>query len=125
MQEIRKYSGKEEVRLNSVKLNGNTRDGYSLDITYLVEDLDRVERYALPRVYLPINKYGFVIDSERIGFEDVVRADVGFGPTKLLRDDKGVCFTVKTIKEKTKEMTLEEIEKKLGHKVKIISEEEN
>ena len=40
---------------------------------------------------------------------------------RLLPDETDSAFTVKTIKTKTKEMTLEEIEKKLGHKVKIVN----
>lgn len=42
--------------------------------------------------------------------------------THLEPDSKGHCFTLTTIKKKAQEMTLSEIEEKLGHKVKIISE---
>jgi hypothetical protein len=51
-------------------------------------------------------------------------ANVGFGPFKMLGADGcecNPCYTMKTIKTKVKEMTLEEIEKKLGHKVKIVN----
>ena len=55
--------------------------------------------------------------------------NLGFGRFDCLygEDPKGVAtdavgiFFVETIKEKTQEMTLEEIEKKLGYKVKIVS----
>ena len=36
-------------------------------------------------------------------------------------DLAGGLFTVKLVKEKVQEMTVEEIEKKLGHKIKIVS----
>ena len=34
-------------------------------------------------------------------------------------------FSIKLIEEKTKEMTIEEIEKKLGHKIKIVNKKED
>ena len=47
----------------------------------------------------------------------------GLGDLSLYSDDDGYLYHEKIIEEKTKEMTLEEIEKKLGHKVKIVSKE--
>lgn len=38
-------------------------------------------------------------------------------------DEKNNLFTIELIKEKVHEMTIEEIEKRLGHKVKIISKQ--
>lgn len=54
------------------------------------------------------------------GCHDFVFANIGFGDRELISKD-GVYYTVKLLKTKTKEMTLDEIEKKLGHKVKIIN----
>lgn len=36
-------------------------------------------------------------------------------------DEKNNLFTIELVKEKIQEMTIEEIEKKFGHKIKIIS----
>ena len=47
--------------------------------------------------------------------------DVGFGPARLDVDADGHAYYERVIKTKTKEMTLEEIEKELGHKVKIVN----
>ena len=122
MNEIYKNQTNAKVSLDTVRLNHDGRDGFSLHMEYIVEDENRVERYIFPYVRLPIQKDRFAITTE-FGF---MMADVGFGTTRLLPDPdfSNTSFTVKTIKEKTKEMTLEEIEKKLGHKVKIISKEE-
>ena len=127
MQEIRKHLNNEDVQLESVCLNHDD-DGYSLNIVYLVEDETCVERYTLSRVRLPINNYSFTIKAEDYGFRRNPKVDVGFGFRELLPDADGFCYIVDLIenkpKEMTLEMTLEEIEKKLGHKVKIISKEE-
>jgi hypothetical protein len=48
-------------------------------------------------------------------------ADIGFGDMQLLPDDDGNAYYVRVLETKTKEMTLDEIEKKLGHKVKIVN----
>ena len=39
----------------------------------------------------------------------------------IVKDSKDNFFTIEVIKEKVYEMSVEEIEKKLGHKIKIIS----
>ena len=39
----------------------------------------------------------------------------------IFPDSNGHFLTVNCIKEKVQEMTVEEIEKKLGHKIKIVS----
>lgn len=125
-------SGKHKVSVSvkDVKLVRNDND-YALDITYIADAPDRVEELHIPRVVLPINpervRISETIDDHFCGPycppAHIFRADLGFGSMPIELHD-GAAFTIKTIKEKTKEMTLEEIEKKLGHKVKIISKEE-
>lgn len=61
------------------------------------------ERKAVVTLYKPLGRYG-----EDISF------DVSKTPT-------GELFNITLIKEKVQEMTVEEIEKKLGHKIKIVS----
>lgn len=122
-------------KLKDVKLykEDNT---YFLDVTYL-EDTDLyVKEVNIPKVLLPINNtfsldisYEGEIGSPRI--TEKVELNLPFD-IKLPVYKEGASefsclyghyFTEKIIKEKTKEMTLSEIEKKLGHKVKLISEE--
>lgn len=107
-----------KITLTNVKLN-NDQYGYSLALTYNIEDLGKVTELHIPKVSLPFKDYKLVI--ERPYAYGNMFADVGFGRVELLPGDDKNYFTIKTIKEKTKEMTLAEIEKKLGHKVKIVN----
>ena len=107
-----------KAALTKVKLN-NDQYGYSLALTYIIENLGEVTELHIPRVFLPFKDYNLTI--ERPCAYDDMFADLGFGKVRLLPGDDMNYFTTKVIKTKTKEMTLEEIEKKLGHKVKIVN----
>lgn len=107
-----------------------------LDITYELEDNKAIEELHIPRVEIPLFVGGYPAierknDPDYDGLvpawfplREVVCLNTG-NDTKLKihRDSHGNYFTFKTIKEKTQEMTIAEIEKKLGHKIKIISED--
>lgn len=109
----------DKVKLVDVKLN-NDIYGYSLALTYNIESAESISEFHIPRVSLPFTERGITI--ERGGYSpDMVRADLGFGMMPLRAGKDGHYFTSKVLKTKTQEMTLEEIEKKLGHKVKLVS----
>lgn len=108
-----------KVKITDVKLN-NDSYGYSLALTYNIETLGEVTELHIPRVYLPFRNYNLTIERPSYICDDMF-ADLGFGKVRLLPGDDTNYFTTKVIKTKTKEMTLEEIEKKLGHKVKIVN----
>ena len=113
----------EKVELKDVKLVKNSY-GYCLDMTYRVEDDAMVREVHIPYLQLPISPYIFEIQNDWDEYCSFYTADVGFGPMRMFGTvvkDKGECYNIKVIKEKTKEMTLAEIEKKLGHKVKIVN----
>jgi hypothetical protein len=113
----------EKVELRDVKLIKNNY-GYCLNLTYRVEDNTQIRDFNIPCLHLPISFKRFMIRTERDQFFENYVADVGFGNMNMLPGSIGCdspAYTIKTIKEKTKEMTLEEIEKKLGHKVKIVN----
>lgn len=117
----------------SIKLTGAIlkkeckTDEYTLDLTYILDSPTKTQALHIPRVVLPLNTKCINFDR----YDDVYHilpewnyfVDLGFGEMRLLPDKDGLAFRIKTIEEKTKEMTLEEIEKKLGHKVKIVSKE--
>jgi len=110
-----------KVDLTNVALKKNFY-GYCLDVKYRIETPERVEECHIPCVYLPISSKGFEITTEDdwgMGVDRTV--NIGFGNMNLMPDKDGNTYYIKSIKEKTKEMTLEEIEKKLGHKVKIVN----
>ena len=99
-------------------------DGYELDLTYRLDCPTATQELRIPRLLVPLNTdvikiYGFGDCSS--GFANEYSADLGFGEMKLLPDENGAAYIIKTIEEKPKEMTLDEIEKKLGHKVKIVN----
>lgn len=113
----------EKVELKDVKLIKNSY-GYCLDMTYRVEDDTEIREVHIPYLQLPISPHIFEIRNDWDEYSSFYVADVGFGPMRMfgtVAKDKGETFIIKVIKEKTKEMTLAEIEKKLGHKVKIVN----
>ena len=88
-----------KINLIDVKLN-NDKYGYSLALTYRVETLGEVSELHIPRVVLPLKeKY---IQIER--YVDLVRTDVCLGMTRLMPGEDGCFYTIKTVKEKTKEI---------------------
>ena len=112
-----------KMSLKKVKLVEDGGYGYALDVTWTIETPERIQEFNIPRVWLPISN-GLRISSDEDYYGGQRRtADIGFGDMAIGFNNHDPVFTIKTIEEKTKEMTLEEIEKKLGHKVKIISKE--
>jgi hypothetical protein len=129
-----------DVRIKNVNLY-TERDAcsrvvkYYLDVTYQTENLECVCDIHIPKIELPISN-DIMISRERVPFDEynpnptlyVVKdtVDLGFGPLPLKyikgEHSEPVLYTVKVIKEKTKKMTVAEIEKALGHKVEIVSE---
>lgn len=84
---------------------------YYFSITYIRTDEFGKQEINYPRVYLPIVS---IVMSDSF-------LDIGLGELPLKPGPDGKLFTVKQIEEYPREMTLEEIEKQLGHKVKIVS----
>ena len=102
---------------------------YCLDLTYIVETEHDIQEVHIPKIRLPLedvdidiktglfDNYAFLVfPSERFPILS----------TGLEMDDKRninehFC-TVRTIKRKAVEMTLDEIEKKLGYKIKIVND---
>lgn len=95
--------------------------GYSLDMTYTIETPEEINELHIPRVMLPISNKDIKFRHAREYYGgEVCTVDIGFGPCRVLESNKHF-YTIKTIETKTQEMTLDEIEKKLGHKVKIVN----
>lgn len=104
-----------------------------LKLIYEYEDTDGLHRVIFPKVsttittgYIPIISSwpGFPVDQslffERGGNEfPILKADVH----EFDVDD--VYLVDKLIKPNTKEMTIEDIEKELGYKVKIVNKKDN
>lgn len=105
----------QKSRLTNLELY--SEDGiYYLKAEYEVEDEHRLEKYTFPKLYLPIGDRFSVYD--RCGFQPKIE----FGCLELdaLKHD-GYIFKIEILKEYPQKMTLEEIEKKLGYKVELVS----
>lgn len=102
-------------------------DGYwYMSAVVETETFSKVEEVRIPKIVLTSENTKMRIFEEGGMFFSLRRVDLGFGPLRLepvydLESNAKVDFVVKLIKEKTHELTIEEIEKKLGYKVKIIA----
>ena len=110
---------------------------YYLSVEYLIEDENRIEKVTIPRVEVPFNSKTFPEFKETYDEEcweistfgqriacpprTYWTIKTGYGNTAKISRLNGISYTVEIIKEKEHEMTIEEIEKKLGYKVKIVS----
>lgn len=122
-EQIIENNGKDRTfTIKNAKLHHDS-NGYFLDMTYTIETPEEIRELHIPKVMLTFseNKVRIVTDYSYLG-SGICHVDLGFGGCHVLKDRDGCWYTVETIKEKTREMTLEEIEKKLGHKVKIVSD---
>lgn len=94
--------------------------GYYLSAIYEYENEAGVHRAIFPKIRLPIELLNAPVIS-REDWRSPSKIDLGFGELPL-EGDPG--FTIKTICEKIHDVTIEEIEKKLGYKIRIIKEKD-
>ena len=113
----------EKQTVEDVNISYDPEIGYVIDISYRHTDKNgNVDIISISDIPIPIADYPNI---ERnitcYGYNTYI--DLGFGnlqfhPTKTKHETRRIYTAVK-------EMTLEEIEKKLGHKIKIVSDKEN
>lgn len=111
------------VELVSVNLLNTITTGMVLDATYRIYNNNgSIDEVCFPRIALPFHTNRLPI--MQCGFyDDAIDADFGFGETTLLPDENQQIYVFKQIKPANAvEMTLDDIEKKLGHPVKIVKE---
>ena len=107
---------------------------YYLHAEYEKEDDDKITRTIIPKIELPVMHYPYIENYEGLcGIR--CNIDLGFGTLSALRGDVSdprngktcdatdVFYASYVIKTKTKKMTLSEIEKELGHKIELVSED--
>ena len=121
------YHDREELK--DIKLVHEITEWY-LDLTYEYEDKKGIYEIHIPRVILPIsdNMMPF-IDINRSRYHDpCIQMGVYKLPLAEAETKHGVegkyPYTIKTLNEKCQEMTLEEVEKKLGYKIKLVTKKE-
>lgn len=116
-------NSKYKTELTHLEFNKEPDIGfYYLSAKYRIEDEGSIRELDFPVIQLPISCNHVAIGRDD-GPTSVPKVDIGFGFMPLaVADPRGmIYFTEKVIKEKTHEMTLDEIEKKLGYKVKIVN----
>lgn len=108
------------------------KDKWYLSLKYLIEDDECIREVTIPKINIPleyacINTFTSYFDHD----ENVLTFPLFEGGLKIEKTElashyldntvsNGSCF-VKLIKIKEEEMTMEELEKRLGHKVKIVN----
>ena len=112
---------KEIENLEIVKEKGK----YYINLSVILESEKSVDR-CKAKVVLPVDTYKFSVSEKGIYspysvFTDRgTFVDLGFGDLRCV-DDK---ITYENICKKEHEMTLSEIERRLGYKIKLVSEKE-
>lgn len=120
----------ERVNLKSVKLieeeNQFGMRDFCLDVTYTYFD-EHKNKHEInyPKIKLAINETSLPIINQEICMDRNLHTnnetiDLGFGDLQLLRNSDNIYATDCVVDYFCKEMTLEEIQSKLGHKVKIV-----
>lgn len=116
----------EEIKVKKAKLY--EEDGrYYIDVTYLCEDNRVIKEAHFPKMPIPLENWMGNVNTElgvsTYGFTPAPTYSIKLGRLLMPLERKdGTAYTEKIIEEKTQEMTIEEIENKLGHKIKIVNE---
>lgn len=109
----------EKIKVENARLY--EEDGkFYIDVTYLYEDDEVVKRIRFPKIRIPVEL--FKGSNYRV-FLSSSTYYVKLGGYNLFaeRNKDGVCYIEEIVEERPIEMTLDELEKKLGHKIKIIN----
>lgn len=108
------------------------KDKWYLSLKYLIEDDECIREVTIPKINIPLEYarintfascYGY--DQSVLtfpSFEEGLRIEKTELTSRYLDNTvSNGLFFVKLIKIKEEEMTMEELEKRLGHKVKIVN----
>lgn len=114
-------------------------DNFYLDVRYEIEDQHSIKEIHIPKVRIPLefanientweSVYGGTAESTNLVLPHK-NLDCYRGTAWFLNDDgeeivrPGTPFAIKIIKEKKTDMTIEEIEAKLGYKIRIVNKKE-
>lgn len=122
------------VELENVRLYTEPNDifpdkmDYFLELVYRVETKSRVERVTFPKISLPLYRDHFCYRDEYDPSPACDRrfVDVGFGDTPALNGGNPKCAMMcELIEEKVQDFTMEELEKIVGGKIRIVKEHPN
>lgn len=80
------------------------------------------ERINIPKIRLGVNPYNLIINHATC-YNHEANVNLGFGNIPIISVD-GIAYFTEVIEEYPQKMTMDEIEKKLGYKVEIVSKKE-
>ena len=111
--------------LKDLQLHKDKDGDYYLSAVYITEDKRGIYETTIPHICLPLTNHAVInIPCGDIYFKPTPTVDIGLGELFMDQDENGHYHVVRTIEEKVHNMTLSEIEKKLGYKVRVVSEKE-
>ena len=115
-----------EIELKSLELYTDKNilgaDEYYLKAIYERTTKYAKERLTIPKIKLGVNPYNVTINHQTL-YSPYATVDIGFGDMPIVEED-GVAYIAKVLEEYPQKMTLDEIEKKLGHKIELVSKKE-
>lgn len=100
---------------------------YFAKVVYEHEDEKGVWETTYPKIVIPIEQYDMPKMNHCFGdipLFDFRTVDLGFGDLPVIANEDNIYAVSKLVKPKIHEMTIAEIEKKLGYKIRIKGEEE-
>ena len=114
----------DNVELLNLKLNTDAL-GYFLTAKYRIENERSIYELDFPKIRMPVRLDHIAVERNDYDYP-AVKIDLGFGYLPVIGDggENPVYFTETVIEEKVHEMTMDELEKKLGYKVKIVNKKE-
>ena len=120
-----------KVEFKSIEVFEEVHNGiksYLAKIVIEAENEHRKVEITIPRIDLlvdtsrmPTISQAFVLDSPYIGRFNDYSIDIFGARLPLQRDEAGNVYYEKVIEEYPQKMTIEELEKKLGYKIELVS----
>ena len=113
-----------KTTLENIELH-HDKAGYYLSAEYLIETETEVAQLRIPRIAFEVDTGSVTIhQTDHIDYIDIGLIDsLPLSKGRDKKTGKDVYYIREIIETKTKEMTVAEIEKKLGYKIKIVSED--
>lgn len=118
------YQSKEsKVVLDKLELHTSQHGEYYLSAEYTRITKTAKSKITIPRIILPVKNDELSVSTDNftvcgVEYEALHQIDLGFG---MLRLDKRFKMKEQIVEEYQVEMTIAEIERELGHKIKIVS----
>ena len=115
-----------KIELENLTLNED-KVGHYLTAKFKVEDAHSIREVDVPKIRLRIvpDKVSLRTSNDPYWSTSSSYINMGFGdlPLEFVKNKDGldILYTESILEEKYTEMTMDEIEKKLGHKVKIVN----